>query len=143
MGTAPLLPHPSDRPHERVRHARELFGADAVVAWCEALLAGLVSADDADHPDIAWIGGTIGWPGYWARVWGARGLLHCGPPAHPGIVYDALLDESWRVREMSLKVMRAHGLDDPDARVDALTTDPVGRVREAAWRALGRESSLS
>ena len=55
-----------------------------------------------------------GGPDYWARVWGARGLLHIGPPARAEIVLDALSDESWRVREMSLKVIRRHGLDDPD-----------------------------
>ena len=141
MGTAAALPHPADRPRDRVRNACQLFGQDAVIAWCEALLAGQVSAEDAGHPHIAWLGGSIGWPEYWARVWGARGLLHCGPPAQPDILFDALLDESWRVREMSLKVMRAHRLEDPDARIDALTADSVARVREAAWRALGRESS--
>jgi HEAT repeat protein len=53
-------------------------------------------------------------------------------------VLASLDDESWRVREMALKVIARHGLDDPTGKVDRLTEDPVERVRSAAWRALGR-----
>ena len=48
----------------------------------------------------------------------------------------ALQDGSWRAREMSLKVIRRHGLDDPDGLVDRLAEDPVERVRIQAWMAL-------
>ncbi|MGI6878159.1 HEAT repeat domain-containing protein [Microbacterium sp. gxy059] len=70
-------------------------------------------------------------------VWGARGLLHIGPPAHPGVVVAALDDDAWRVREMALKVLIRHELDDPAGRLADLTEDPVARVRAQALRALG------
>lgn len=132
--------HPSSPgalPRELAAQAAELFGREQVVLWCEGLLSGRVDVDDPAWPDIAWLGGTIGWADYWGRVWGARGLLHIGPPAHPAIVLDALADESWRVREMSLKVIRRHGLDDPDGVIDRLVEDPVERVRVQAWTTLG------
>lgn len=128
---------PGALPKELATEASELFGRELVVRWCEALLAGTATDDDAAWPHIEWLGGTVGWRDYWARVWGARGLLHIGPPEHPSIVIDALADEHWRVREMSLKVVRRHGLDDPEARVDALVDDPVERVRLQAWTTLG------
>lgn len=125
------------RPAVLAANAARVFGRDRVVEWCEELLAGAVGADARDRPDIAWLAGTVGWPEYWAQVWGARGLLHIGPPARPHVVVGALADPQWRVREMALKVIARHGLDDPDGDVDALTRDPVRRVRDAAWRALG------
>lgn len=124
-------------PRDLASGAAEVFGSDRVVEWCEELLAGRVSAGETEWPDIAWLGGTVGWQPYWSRVWGARGLMHIGPPARPDIVFDALDDEAWRVREMSLKVVRRHGLDDPAGRVELLVRDPVERVRIQAWTALG------
>ena len=80
--------HPIDLPvrcrEELAAQAVELFGREHIVLWCEGLLAGRVDVDDAAWPDIAWLGGTIGWADYWGRVWGARGLLHIGPPRAPG-----------------------------------------------------------
>ncbi len=131
----PVDPHAL--PKDLATQGVELFGAAAMVEWCEELLAGRASDHDPDRPDIAWLGGTVGWADYWRRVWGARGLLHIGPPARPGIVLAALADESWRVREMSLKVIRRHGLDDPDGMIDRLVDDPVERVRVQAWTTLG------
>ena len=52
-------------------------------------------------------------------------------------VLDALDDESWRVREMALKVITRHGLDDPEQRIVKLLEDPSERVRLQARRALG------
>ena len=46
-----------------------------MIEWCEELLAGRAGDDDPAWPDIAWLGGTVGWVPYWARTWGARGLL--------------------------------------------------------------------
>ncbi|GAA1987172.1 hypothetical protein [Microbacterium pumilum] len=132
--------HPASHnalPKDLAAQASELFGRETIVLWCEELLAGRADADDPAWPDIAWLGGTIGWADYWGRVWGARGLLHVGPPSHPAVVLDALSDVSWRVREMSLKVVRRHGLDDPDGIIDRLVDDPVERVRVQAWTTLG------
>jgi len=124
-------------PTANARRAVELFGRDLIVDWCEALLSGGAGDDEPRYPQLEWLGGTIGWPAYWARVWGARGLLHVGPPAHADVVLDALDDESWRVREMSLKVIIRHELDDPSGRVAACVEDLNGRVRAQALRALG------
>ena len=135
-----LQPHPAAPgalPRDLAMQAADLFGRDLVIEWCEQLLAGRASDDDPAWPDIAWLGGTVGWVTYWTRTWGARGLLHVGPPAHPSIVLHALADDSWRVREMSLKVIRRHGLDDPHGAVDRLVRDPAARVRVQAWMALG------
>jgi HEAT repeat len=68
---------------------------------------------------------------------GARGLLHAGPGSHGQALLTALGDESWRVREMALKVIAKHDVPDPDSRVETLVHDPVSRVRNQAWRALG------
>ena len=122
-------------PRDLAAGAVEVYGRARVIEWCEELLAGRAGDDDPAWPDIAWLGGTVGWVPYWARTWGARGLLHVGPPARSEFVLAALQDESWRVREMSLKVIRRHGLDDPDGPVDRLVEDPVERVRIQAWMA--------
>ena len=133
----PALPDRRLRPRECVSLAADVFGLDLIVAWSEGLLSGDIVDDDPRYPDISWLKGTIGWPAHWSRVWGARALLHLGP-AHPETVLAATGDESWRVREMALKVVAAHRLPDPTGLVDALVDDPVERVRVQAWRALGR-----
>jgi len=132
-----MLPDRRARPQELVAAACDLFGRELVIDWCEHLLSGRAGDADRGWPDIAWLGGTVGWPDHWRRVWGARGLLHAGPPRDPVRVVDALSDPQWRVREMALKVIRAHELPDPRGLVDALTDDPVERVRRQAWRTLG------
>lgn len=134
-----MFPAPDHRltPAENARHAVDLFGRDVVIDWCEALLSGAATDDDPRYPDIAWLKGNIGWPAHWSRVWGARGLLHIGPPARPMLVIDALADDAWRVREMALKVIARHELDDPTGRVAERLEDPVERVRQQAMRTLG------
>jgi hypothetical protein len=128
---------PGALPRDLAAGAAEVFGRVLVIEWCEELLAGRAADDDPAWPAISWLGGTVGWAPSWARTWGARGLVHIGPPARPEIVFAALEDESWRVREMSLKVIRRHGLDDPDGLVDRLVDDPAERVCIQAWMALG------
>ena len=128
---------PGALPRDLAAGAVEVFGRELVIEWCEELIAGRAADDDPAWPDISWLGGSVGWVPSWARTWGARGLLHIWPPARPGIVFAALEDESWRVREMSLKVIRRHGLDDPDGLVDRMVDDPAERVCIQAWMALG------
>jgi len=132
------LPDRRLSPRDSALLAADVFGRDVVVEWAEELLAGRAGDRSQDYPDIAWFRGTPGWPEYWARVWGARALLHLGP-ARPQIVLNATSDTRWRVREMALKVIAAHRLDDPDGVVDHLVEDPNQRVRAQAWRALGRD----
>jgi hypothetical protein len=119
MAAQPHPAVPGALPRDLARGAVEVFGRARVVEWCEELLAGRARVDD---------------PG---RLWGARGLLHIGPPARPAIVLAALHDDAWQVREMCLKVVRRHALDDPDGIIDGLVADPVERVRIQAWMALG------
>jgi hypothetical protein len=74
---------------------------------------------------------------YWLRVWAARGLLWAGPGDERAL-RQALTDESWRVREMTCKVIARHAVADLLADVAALHADPVVRVRTAAERAVAR-----
>jgi len=53
-------------------------------------------------------------------------------------VEAALHDDAWRVREMALKVVARHRLDETLTAVAGLQEDPVARVRTAASRALFR-----
>jgi hypothetical protein len=73
---------------------------------------------------------------YWLRVWGMRGLLWAWDDSALESVSTALDDESWRVREMALKVVARHLLGDLLPLAAALQDDPVERVRGAARQAL-------
>ena len=73
---------------------------------------------------------------YWLRVWGARGLLWVWDDVATAELLLALSDDSWRVREMGLKVIARHRLGDLLTDVVAVRSDPVARVRQAADRAL-------
>jgi hypothetical protein len=116
-------------------------GRATVVTGCVALVQG----KDVDPGLLLALGG----PGagkflgglpraddYWVRVWGARGLLWVWSDEALDAVRVALRDESWRVREMALKVVARHRLDDLLADVGGLQDDAVPRVRAAAGRAL-------
>jgi hypothetical protein len=117
-------------------------GRAAVVAGCVALLGG----GDADDQLILALGGPPAryvldtGPApvhqYWLRVWAARGLLHAWDEAAAAAVLGGLADESWRVREMSAKVVARHRLGEALEVVAGLRDDPVPRVRAAAARAV-------
>ena len=70
MSSAQYPATPHALPRDLAAAAVDLFGRERVVAWCEELLAGRAADDDEDWPDIAWLGGTVGWIDYWARTWG-------------------------------------------------------------------------
>jgi len=161
---APLLPRPGIRlDHRRVpakshwattpRQSIEAEcahqGATAVIAGCVRLIHG----KDTDAGLILALGGPAANrfldgrshnDRYWLRVWGLRGLLWAwDDSAEPAIrkavqkaVRKALVDESWRVREMAAKVISKHTIGDAMAAVAALRDDPVARVRTAAERAV-------
>lgn len=119
-------------------------GRERVVSGCVDLLegrggdAGLLLAL-AGPPAEAVLRGEAGGPeGYWPRVWGARGLLYAWENwASPSVV-AAGRDESWRVREMVMKVANRHMVEDAAEVAARLSEDPVPRVRRAAERALER-----
>jgi hypothetical protein len=130
------------RPRDSIDAACRERGKPDVVAGCIALLAG----GDADVGLVRSLGGPqANWyldhgpeHRYWLLVWGARGLLWAWDDAAIPAVIAALADESWRVREMALKVIARHRVDDALEAVTERADDEVPRVRTAAARALQR-----
>jgi HEAT repeat protein len=93
-------------------------------------------------PPARWvITGAPSGPSYWMRVWALRGLLWAWDDVALPAVQAALTDDAWRVREMALKVVARHRLDDTFSTVVDLQEDPADRVRTAASRALMRLST--
>src|SRR5438045_2544297 len=90
------------------------------------------------HPRWRLGRGQAGPEGYWPRTWVLRALLYVWEPSATDAVISATSDAHWRVREMALKVIAKHRLDDALERLAVLTRDPVPRVREAAGRAQAR-----
>lgn len=86
--------------------------------------AGEKFLDGAEHSDT-----------YWLRVWALRGIGWAWDPSAAPSVSACLRDPHWRVREMALKVVARHLLDETMS-VARLRDDPVLRVRRAAERAL-------
>jgi HEAT repeats len=74
--------------------------------------------------------------GYWLRVWAVRGLLWQWDDTALPALMRAFDDEAWRVREMALKVVARHLVDDALEPALGLRADPVPRVRAAAERAV-------
>jgi hypothetical protein len=135
-------------PRESIEQECARRGKDAVVAGCVDLLEG----GDADPdlvlalggPPARWVlTGEAPGPSYWLRVWAARGLLWAWDDVALPAVEAALDDDAWRVREMALKVVARHRLEDALPAVARLQDDPVARVRAAASRALIRISAGS
>jgi HEAT repeat protein len=133
-------------PRESIEQECARRGKDAVVAGCIDLLGG----GDADAelvlalggPPARWVlTGDASGPSYWLRVWAARGLLWAWDDVALPSVEAALGDDAWRVREMALKVVARHRLEDAVPTVAHLQDDPVARVRAAASRALIRISA--
>ena len=125
-------------PSQVVRLAVAEFGADLVVDWYADLMTGRCLATDPDRPPIGWAAGHTRWKPYWARTWGARGLLYVWDDRVGPDVVAALSDEHWRVREMAAKLVRRHEVGPAAEDVAELIDDPVERVRLAAIRALAR-----
>jgi hypothetical protein len=139
-------PSRDETPRERIQRECVTRGKDAVVAGCVELLRGRdVDADlilALGGPPARWVvTGEPSGPPYWLRVWAARGLLWAWDDAALGAVTEALSDEAWRVREMALKVVARHQVEDTLSRIVDLQDDPVARVRAAASRALMRIAS--
>jgi HEAT repeat protein len=132
-------------PRQSIEHECARRGKGDLVAGCMDLLRGREA--DADliialgGPPARWVvtGGKSG-PDYWVRVWAARGLLWAWDDKALPAVLAAADDDSWRVREMALKVVARHKLVDVVEKAAELQEDPVPRVRAAAQRALFRMS---
>lgn len=130
-------------PRESVEQECANRGRSAVVAGCIDLLEGREA--DAElvlalgGPPARWVvTGEPSGPPYWLRVWALRGLLWAWEGEALASVEAALHDDAWRVREMALKVVARHRLDDTLPTVAGLQDDPAARVRAAASRALVR-----
>lgn len=109
--------------------------------------ADLLAADDPhDEAEILlFLGGPAGqsvldggaWKPYWARVWGARGLLYVWSDLAAPVVVRRLGDEHWRVVEMCVKVAAKREIGEAGPGVAALSAHELPRVRAAVVRALG------
>src|SRR3954453_11016234 len=133
-------------PRESVEQACARRGKAEVVAGCVALLtSGDVDAElvlALGGPPARWVvTGEPPGPPYWLRVWALRGLLWAWDDVALRCVKAALNDDAWRVREMALRVVARHRLEDASATVVSLQQDPSARVRAAASRALTRLSA--
>jgi hypothetical protein len=128
-------------PKESIRAEARRRGRQAVAFRCTEVLAGrgidaeflFVLAGPASRPVLDGRGG--GPEGYWPKVWALRGLLYAWDEAAQASVMAATADDSWRVREMAAKVIKAHEIDDALEVLSTLVDDPVPRVRTAAERA--------
>jgi hypothetical protein len=130
-------------PRRSAEAESERRGRDAFVAACAELTVGAGVDDPAliialGGPPAQWVlTGESAGPDYWLRTWALRGLLWVWEDAATPAVLTALDDQHWRVREMALKVVARHRVDDALDRAAALRTGSVPRVRHAANRALG------
>ena len=104
-------------PRESVEHECASRGTDKVVVGCIELLEGrdvdaaLVLA--LGGPPARWVvTGEPSGPSYWLRVWALRGLLWAWDDMAFASVEAALHDDAWRVREMALKVVARHRLEE-------------------------------
>lgn len=115
-------------------------GLEWVIARCvetatgEGVDAQLVAATGGAHGELVIAGGDGGVEGYWPRVWALRALLYEWSDAATPAVVAALGDESWRAREMALKVCVRRRVALTDAARRRALADPVERVRAAARR---------
>ena len=136
--------HWGKTPRQSIETECERRGKDALVAGCMDLLTGRATDSELivalGGPPAHWAvsGDKPGGPDYWFRVWAARGLLWAWEDKALPAVLTALSDDSWRVREMAVKVVARHELGDALPIVTELRNDPVVRVRRAAERAVIR-----
>ena len=142
--TRPVTSRWSDSPRTSVARYCDRVGEHALVTSLIGLLEGdelstelgEVLAGPASRPVLA--GGAGGPSGYWPRVWALRGLLYAFDDRATPSVVAATADAAWRVREMALKVIARHRLDEGLEAAARCQGDDVARVRAAAARALVR-----
>ncbi|HUZ40295.1 MAG TPA: HEAT repeat domain-containing protein [Acidimicrobiales bacterium] len=128
-------------PEQSILLECERRSRDEVIDDCVAILNGLAVDDHmlraiGGPPAEAVLEGRYGGVGgYWPRVWAARGLLHVWDDGATEAIIDATTDASWRVREMSAKVIARHRVSPAVDAVVILLDDENARVRAAASRA--------
>jgi hypothetical protein len=131
-------------PRQSIEFECQRRGEKNVAGECVAILSGR-GIDEATlmvlaGPAAATVlgGGAGGVNGYWPRVWAMRGLLYAWDQSATRVVVEGADDMSWRVREMSAKVVAYRRLEDAHDAMTTLLDDDVARVRAAAHRALIR-----
>ena len=112
---------------------------------CVRNCVAIINGESVDENFLRVIGGPSaesvldgrdgGVEGYWPRVWAARGLLHVWDDVATDAIILATAHDSWRVREMSAKVIARHHVAPAIDAVVALLDDHNARVRTAARRA--------
>jgi hypothetical protein len=127
-------------PGDAVRALVGARGLDWVIDHCvetatgEGVDAEFVVGVAGAHGRLVLSGRAGGVEGYWPRVWALRALLYAWADRAAPAVVAALADESWRAREMALKVAVRRGVVVPPAARRRALGDPVERVRAAARR---------
>ncbi|MGI8899315.1 MAG: hypothetical protein ACR2HA_00020 [Nocardioides sp.] len=132
--------------HPSPRQLLALLEAHVGTARAAQLCADLLDDDPHEHAGlVVFLGGHAGrsilddgtsWKPYWARVWGARGLLYVWDDRVIPAVLSGLRDDAWRVAEGCLRVCALRELPGGDDSA-ALTVHELPRVRAAALRSLG------
>jgi hypothetical protein len=128
-------------PHQSILFECDRRSREGVVRDCIAILNG----QPFDDHFLRVIGGPSaefvlddragGVHGYWPRVWAARGLLHVWDDVATDAILESTTNDSWRVREMSAKVIARHRVKPAIDAVVTLLDDDNARVRAAANRA--------
>lgn len=121
----------------------ELVGEGECVKTAEFLLAGGVPIEVRERLPYFGARATPGvlegtWKPYWARVWGARGLLYVWDTTAAPAVVRGVSDPHWRVAEMCLKVAAKRELAEAGEPSTALAGHELPRVRVAVVRTLGQ-----
>jgi len=129
-------------PRQSIQAECSRRGTDGVVSGCIDILNG-GSVDEHLLGVLAGpAAGTVidgaegGLTGYWPRVWALRGLLYAWSDDAVSAVMRAFGDQSWRVREMAVRVVAKHIVGEAFDDVVKLQDDPTPRVRTAASRAV-------
>ena len=138
----PRLPETRESPQQLLARLEAHVGTAAAAVLCAEVLA---AAHPQEHPEtVRFLGGPAGdvvlaggpgWPSYWSKVWGARGLLYVWDEAAAPAVLDGLREDAWRVAEMCLKVSTRRLLPCGDDAV-RLAGHELPRVRATSIRAL-------
>jgi hypothetical protein len=129
-------------PRESIAAACQQLGEKNVVDSC----VRVINDRDMDgkfgyflsgpHAQLILDGREGGVTGYWPRTWALRAFLYAWDGSAETAVLTCLSDESWRVREMAIKVVARRHLGDAMDQIALLQNDDVPRVRAAAQRAL-------